>query len=81
MTAKPDRIPKTVPYFTGRNEKENRRKKTNNKGSESKCKSIQYKWSQYANSMAETGKSRLKNKIQLYIVCKKSPSNILTHKY
>ena len=77
MTAKPDRIPKTVPYFTGRNEKENRRKKTNNKGSESKCKSNQYKWSQYANSMAETGKSRLKNKIQLYSVYTKFTSDIM----
>ena len=69
MTAKPDRSSKTVPYVTGRNKKENRRKKTNNIVSESKCKSIQRKWSQYASSMAEIGKIGLKNKIQLYSVC------------
>ena len=62
MTAKPDRSSKTVPYVTGRNKKENRRKKTNNIVSESKCKSIQCKWSQYASSMAEIGKIGLKNK-------------------
>lgn len=70
MTAKPDRIPKTAPDFTGRNGKENRRNKTSNKVSESQCKSIQCKWSPYANSVAEIGKSGLKNKIQLYCLHK-----------
>ena len=59
-------------------EEKTEKNKTNNKVSESQCKSIQCKWSPYANSVAEIGKSGLKNKIQLYSVYTKFTSNIMT---